>query len=62
MADIGDKCDICEEGNCERCVFGNPCLNCADYKVIGESGMGICMSNGGCGKYQKEGEADGCDS
>ena len=49
--DIGDLCDICEEGECMLCPYGNPCLGCADY----DERFHYCKSNGGCGK---EGEQD----
>ena len=49
--DIGDICDYCEERDCERCKFGNPCIGCEDY-----AGNGVCLSNGGCGEEKKEGE------
>lgn len=47
--DIGDICIRCEERNCENCIYGNPCLGCQDY-----NGHGICLSNGGCGKGDKD--------
>lgn len=49
--DIGDKCNYCEDLECDLCVYGNPCLNCEDY-----GGHGICLSNGGCGKERMKNE------
>ena len=57
--DTGDICEHCQERNCEQCIFGNPCLGCSDYKSIGNSGMGICLSQEGCSKNWKKVENNG---